>query len=290
MLFKQNTRNSLIASTILASAISVHVNAGVTEFSEDYENMNLSDDTSALTDLNDAGWKVGGQVFSGPDLASVNYFYGLFDAPNHNFGHSAVATGDATKDDVGTQYLNIFSDYNNADAHANPPKVIQTLVVKEWVLDASDIGSIVTLTFDAKRPEVIDDGFGGDSSPAVGNNCSSTCTASAFIKTLDPANNYNTTNLLEEDTSAISQSEWTSFSISIDLSDALLEGQILQLGFDNFASNYENSGVYYDNVSLTVDSQAVASYNTPIPGFAIAAFGALLGWAGLTTLRKQIQK
>jgi len=292
MLFQKNTRNSLIASSILASVISVQANAAVEGFSEDYESMTLSDDTSTLTDLADAGWKVGGSVFSGTGEypGSNFYFYGLFNAPNHDFGHSAVATGDSTNNDDGTQYLNIYSDYNNADAHGTSPKALQTLVVKEWILDESDIGSVVTFSFDAKRPEAVDDGFGGDSGPAVGNNCSLPCTASAFVKTLDPSSNYDTTNFNQEFTTSISQNEWTTFSITLDLSDEALVGQILQLGFDNFASIYENSGVYYDNVSLTVVGAEVPSYNTPISGFAIAAFGALLGWAGLTTLRKQIQK
>ena len=34
---------------------------------------------------------------------------------------------------------------------------------------------------------MVSDGFGGDSSPAVGNGCAGTCVAGALIKTIDPS-------------------------------------------------------------------------------------------------------
>ena len=132
----------------------------------------------------------------------------------------------------------------------------------------------MTFTFDAKRPDFIDDGFGGDDSNAVGNNCSGTCTASAFVKTLDPDTGFSTTNLIEVDTTAISQSVWETFSITLDLTDFALDGQILQIGFQSFAGNFDNTGVYYDNVSLTLTGESV---NVPIPAAAIAILALGLG-------------
>jgi hypothetical protein len=41
---------------------------------------------------------------------------------------------------------------------------------------------------------------------------------------------------------------WTGYSLSITI-DGSLVGQILQFGFSNIATNYEPSGVYYDNVT-----------------------------------------
>ena len=43
-------------------------------------------------------------------------------------------------------------------------------------------------------------------------------------------------------------------TLTLDLSDPLLEGQILQFGFRNTAGGFNGSAVDYDNVSLTVIS------------------------------------
>ena len=42
--------------------------------------------------------------------------------------------------------------------------------------------------------------------------------------------------------------------MTLDLSDPLLEGQELQVGFDSSSSGYDNTGVYYDNVSISFSS------------------------------------
>jgi hypothetical protein len=83
-------------------------------------------------------------------------------------------------------------------------------------------------------------GTGGSIAPA----CDSI--ASAFIKTLDPANNFNLTNLVDEDTTDLPET-WERYSIEL-LIDAGLEGQLLQVGFNATASNFEPSGVFYDNI------------------------------------------
>jgi hypothetical protein len=46
---------------------------------------------------------------------------------------------------------------------------------------------------------------------------------------------------------------WGRFTISLDLTDALLEGQILQVGFANTASDFEGSGIFYDNVLVVLE-------------------------------------
>ncbi len=70
--------------------------------------------------------------------------------------------------------------------------------------------------------------------------------ASAFIKTLDPASNFNLTNLVDEDTTNL-PATWGRYSIELEI-DAGLEGQLLQVGFNATASNFEPSGVFYDNI------------------------------------------
>ena len=251
--------------------------------------------TGSEDDLSSVGWKVGGSGWSGvtteanPLGDNLGYFYGLDPAPNHNFGFSEIATGDDTKDNSGSQYLNVYSDYNHTNAHDNSPRVVQSFVVKEWVISGADIGKTVTLTFDAKRPDFEDDGFGGDTGPALGNGCTLICSAGAFIKTLNPSDNYNTTGNTDVVTTEVSQSTWESFSLTWDLTDPLLENQILQIGFVTVAGNFENSGIYYDNVSFTVsDSPAPQSANVPIPTIALLGFGALLAWSGMSSIRKRL--
>jgi hypothetical protein len=125
---------------------------------------------------------------------------------------------------------------------------------------------------------------------AVGNNCSVECVAGAFIKTLDPSNGYNTTNYLTEVTTATSQSEWTSYTLTLELTDPLLDGQLLQLGFETFATGDDPTGVYYDNivVALSGGEPEPESANVPIPTIALLGFGALLAWSGMSSIRKRL--
>jgi hypothetical protein len=71
--------------------------------------------------------------------------------------------------------------------------------------------------------------------------------AEAFIKTLDPAAGYATTNHVTTDMTAI-PTTWGTYSVQLPI-DAGLVGQIIQFGFTTRSSNYEASGVYYDNVN-----------------------------------------
>jgi len=293
----RSSKKLAIAISSAALFASVQSSAAINSFSEDFEapNFNLVGVTDSEDDLSAVGWKVGGAAWTGVTTAenplgdNLGYFYGLDPAPNHNFGFSEIATGDDTKDNSGSQYLNVYSDYNHVNAHDTSPRVNQSFVVKEWVIAAADIGKTVTLTFDAKRPDLVDDGFGGDSGPALGNGCTLICSAGAFIKTINPADNYNQTGNTDEVTTDVSQSTWESFSLTWDLTDPLLEDQILQIGFVTVAGNYENSGVYYDNVNFTVsDGQDTTSANVPIPTIALLGFGALLAWSGMSSIRKRL--
>ncbi len=45
---------------------------------------------------------------------------------------------------------------------------------------------------------------------------------------------------------------WTEYSIALPI-DAALEGQIFQVGFSNLATMYESSGIFYDNVNLSLE-------------------------------------
>jgi hypothetical protein len=86
-------------------------------------------------------------------------------------------------------------------------------------------------------------------------------TALAYIQTLDPAAGFNRTNFVTEDTTNLPE-DWARYSISVDLTDPLLEGQLLQFGFSATASNFEPSGVFYDNVLVDPAAQYAQDFES----------------------------
>lgn len=290
-----------VALLTFSSSLSL---AAIPDYNQDFEGLLLANDSSTADDgaLSGDGWLIFANVHTGVELpypGNLKFNFGPFSAPNRapteGPGFSAVAMGDAPAGGIGAQYLNIFSDYQccgpgtSNEGHFDPAdtEVVHALVFREATIAADDIGKTVIFSFDAKRPDLIDDGFGGDLGPAVGSGCLAPCTAGAFLKTLDPNAGFATTNILQTDMTAISQSDWVTYTITLDLSDPLLEGQILQFGFENFASNFENSGVYYDNIILSAVSSS--SVNVPIPGFAIGIFSLILSLVGITAIKKRLR-
>ena len=267
-----------------AIAFSPSSSAALTAYSQDFEAVDASD-PGALGPSGedfliwaDVWGKVGGDATVGTDTFIYNY--GPFPAPNGGPGFSAIAGGEGSVNQ-GTQYLNTYSDYNNPDqiaggyCGANDGCTINTSVFREAVLDASDVnGDTWAFTFDAKSPfqDGIFDGTAanGQNPPGDYDNPQS---ASAFIKTLDPNNGYWTTNDIRVDMTNISNDEWATFSISIVLSDAALDGLIIQYGFNTVSTEYGASGVYYDNLSfvkvsklVTIDIKPDSQTNNINPG------------------------
>lgn len=102
-------------------------------------------------------------------------------------------------------------------------------------------------------------GMGGGAGGSGGmdtRDCNST--AVAFIKTLDPNANFNLTNLVEQDTTDLPDT-WERYSIELEV-DAGLEGQILQIGFAATATNFEPSGVFYDNLVVDPNGQYTQNF------------------------------
>lgn len=289
----KSSKKLVITTSAAFLLLSASSHAAVSPFSQDFEGLTVAVAGIENSDLADNDWEVTGNVFDGSTAVDFPgnylYFYGQWSiAPNNGGGgFSAVATGDDTNNLSGANYLNIYNDYDNRIAQESG-QIVNAIVAKQYTVAASDIGQVLTFSFDAKRPDVADDGFGGDSSAAAGNNCANTCIAQAFLKTLDPATNYNTTNSLIEVTTAISQSEWSSYTLTLDLSDAALEGQILQIGFESFATGDDNTGVYYDNIVVALNGPTVESASVPIPTIALLGFGALLAWSGMSSIRKRL--
>jgi hypothetical protein len=200
--------------------------AQLTPYSQDFETLSQPDTGALGAD----GWLIFANVF-GPGGTPYLYGYGPFPAPNDGGGFSAIAVGEGGGGQ-GAQQLSIYSDYNNQDHGLG--NVIEANTFQEQTISLGEVGSTWNFDFDAK----------------LGNLAGAT-TALAFIKTLDPNNGWATTNFITVDMTAI-PATWGSYQLSITI-DAGLAGQILQIGFSNSASNWESSGVFYDNVNFYAD-------------------------------------
>lgn len=218
---------AVLVAAMLCCMISTAV-AAVTPYGQSFESLVLTDPNA----LGNDGWLVYGNVFS-PDTTYL-YGYGPYPAPNHNLAFSQIVTGEGGPTQE-LQQLVVFSDYENT-GHALG-NLIESNVYREYVISAGDVDKCWIFEFDAKL-----------------GNIAGSSTAAAFIKTLDPGSGWALTNFLTTDMTSIPV-EWNRYGLSIGI-DAGLVGQILQFGFMNLATNYEASGVYYDNVAIrseTVD-------------------------------------
>jgi hypothetical protein len=206
--------------------------ADLTTYNQDFEGLNQADPDALRND----GWLVFANVF-GPDW-SYWYGYGPFTAPNGGPGFSGIDVGQGGPNQ-GAQQLVVYSDYNNGNHGDGSNAIIEANVFQEQTIGAADVGNTWRFKFDAKRGNI-----GGAT------------TAAAFFKTLDPANGYALTNFITIDMTAV-PSAWDSYSLSI-LIDPSLEGQILQFGFLSWASRYEDSGIFYDNIAFDLAPLAVS--------------------------------
>ena len=193
-------------------------------------------DAAAANALAADGWLVFGNVFNSG--GTFLFGYGPFAAPNGGPGFSAIVS-DQGGPDQDPQQLSIYNNYDccqPSNGHFNGTDLSQALVFQEInPIPAALIGQVITFTFDAKN---------GDIQPPT--------TAQAYIQTLDPGAGFAQTNFIPFDTTNIGTA-WGTYSISIDLSDPLLQGQILQFGFSSTASNFTPSQNVYDNVTFGVE-------------------------------------
>jgi hypothetical protein len=219
-------RSSVQNALLLAVAIIVStalVWAAIIPYSQDFEGLVQSDPDALASD----GWQVFGNRFN-LDGSYVDG-YGPFPAPNGGPGFCAIAAGEGGSAQ-GAQQLVVYSDYNNPNQVGF---IIEANVFQEQGIEAGDVGATVVFSFDAKLGDL------------AGNS-----EAYAFIKTIDPNPPYPTTNFITVDTTAIPNT-WGTYSIELPI-DAGLVGQILQFGFAARATDYEPSGVFYDNINQPV--------------------------------------
>lgn len=214
----------ILIGTIVCLAATASL-ADLAPFSQDFETLTPAPQELPATSLGDDGWLFYGNVFG------LNWDwwggYGPFVAPNHGGTISAVVSEQGGPDQ-GFQQLSVFSDYGNGN---HPWAWIETNVFKEQAIGAADVGNTWRFEFDAKRGNI------------EGNTM-----ANGFIKTLDPAANYAMTNFITADMTYIPDA-WGSYQIDIYI-DPSLVGQILQVGFVNWTTNWQGSGIYYDNANF----------------------------------------
>jgi len=228
-------------------------NAGVCEpnaevvFSDDFE-----PPETGLTDaaaLSGKGWVFFVNVFDDQGTRKFGYNNPPQGAPNATADTdmmppetfiSAVVSGEGGAEQ-GDQQLSVFSDYNccqgTNEGHFNGTDLVELNVFQERVIGAGDIGKTLTFSFDAKGD--VDAGPAGNT------------TANAFIKTLDPGTGFLESDADRVDTTSLAAT-WNSFTLSLDIDGTTIAvGHILQFGYQNNASNFESSNVFYDNSTLT---------------------------------------
>lgn len=214
-------RATAVAAAVLLLVVPAASRADLTPYSQDFETLVQSDPAALAND----GWLVFGNVFD-PTGTTYLYGYGPFPAPNTGAAFCAIDVGQGGPPQ-GSQQLSVYSDYNNTD-HGLGYR-IESNVFHEQTIGAADVGNTWVFQFDAKR-----------------GNLAGSSTALAFIKTLSPPT-YVLTNFITLNTTAI-PTTWGTYSVFITV-DASLVGQVLQFGFLSNATNYESSGIFYDNLS-----------------------------------------
>jgi hypothetical protein len=191
---------------------------------DDFESYDIDSESIAN------GWKVFANVFIN---GVYEYGYTGGDAPNNQGGFSGIAAGEQGPSQ-GFKSLNVFSDYNNDDAHGNA-KLVEASVFKEFTVNSGDQGGYL-FSYDVKLPST--------------NAATAPSTVYAFIKVLDPDSGYQTTVFKTLNSIDASNSDWENRSLYINIKESQV-GDIIQFGFGSTATSYNDSSVLYDNINVT---------------------------------------
>ena len=184
--------------------------------------------------------------------ADGNYQNGYSVSPAPNGPQiSAWATGEEGSDnDDGTGYLNAYSNYD--DSH-HQSGIMETNLYAEFTITEDMVGDI-TASFIAKRPETASNACGGTNA----DNGATGATCAAFVKILNPSNNYATELFTTLDMTEISSTEWSSHVITATIAAGDV-GKLIQFGSQNTATNYAPTGVYYDNMNVSKATPAATA-------------------------------
>lgn len=280
-MFHKNLKTGLSTLTVAcAIAFASNANAAIADYNSDFNALLVGDPSLADpvrdTELTNDGWKVFADV-SFSSFPPPGYTYGPFDAPNGGPGFSGVATGEGA-DGAGDNYMNVYSDYNNADQGTAGSSLFTTVFQEQFTTEGAGDTATYFLTFDYKSPA-----SGGIAEP------NSNATASAFIQVLDPGSNFGQSGVIEFDTTNALTDTWQTVQIQLAVDGVAQFEQILQFGFHTTATGYEDSGVFYDNICFNTTGDCAGE--TPPPAVPVPAavwlFGSgLLGLVGVARRRK----
>lgn len=250
-----------LTATAAMSFVAGPATAQLSNYSQDFESLDRTDPNALAAD----GWKLFVASVDGipNDLTYGNFTAGPFPAPNNIASPNISVISDIPSGGdppAGSQGLVFFSDYGSGlHSDTNDPRGLVLSLFQERIISAGDIGSTVVFDFLAE----------GNAGPPTGN-----AITEAFLLTLDPNAGFAATNNLSLVTTTVPDGAPTPGQLVLDLSDPLLEGQILQFGFRNTARDFEGSAVDYDDVSLTVAVPEPSSL-------------ALIGLGGMAMLRRR---
>lgn len=216
----------------------------MTPYAQDFDGLDINNGDA----LSNEGWIIYANVFD--PSGGYLYGYGTFPAPNPGIGFSAI-TDTQQAADQGSQSLVVYSDYNNGD-HANG-NYIEASVFREQTVEAANIGQSAIFSFDVKKSDFVGNGQGD-------------AQMYAFLKVLDPSAGFATIRETRLDVTDNSIRNWENATLTMTL-DPGTEGKIFQMGFGSYASNYDDTGVLYDNIDLSfldIDNSPSANLYTVI--------------------------
>ena len=259
------TRKFFLASqAIVALSVSAAAAAQI-DFSTDFE-----EGATAVSD----NWTWGANQFDDAGCTAYNSSYGYyrpdFAAPDAGPQVSSLSPQFAAEPDAPKQMV-FYSDYNNAAFGGAADKCVEVRVFREVnPITADDVG-----VYQFKYETTVDSLDPADAARAgavIWLNDAPAATGSAL-----PAGAY---------------------TVDFEITDAMVGGK-LQYGFFNKSSNYQDTGVKYDNVSFAVPAPAgggggggggaaAGGDATAVPALPVGGLLGLIGLIGLMGLRRKL--
>ena len=227
---------------------------GIAPYAQNFEALDLT----ASDSLSNDGWLSFVNVFDG--TGGYLYGYGPFGSANGGAFITALATG-AGGPDQGSVYMNVYSDYGNGD-HA-VGNLINALAFQEQEIAQANVGATYRFSFDVLKDPVPNNGDGQT-------------TSEAFIKVLRRSDgSFAELGIDTFDTTNASTTAWGEGFVEITI-DPAWAGELLQFGFSNVVTNYDDSGRFYDNLvfgesSLGTNYCTAAANSTGAPASISAA-------------------
>jgi hypothetical protein len=211
--------------------------------------ISYSTDFESSTAITDDGWYAYINYFT-PDCSTFDSQGYGFPAPDNGPQVSALAPG------ASSQVMNAYSNYDDVLMATH---CLETNIYLQYTITADDVGSYV-YSYDVELPAAE---FTGDK-------------VNGFVKVF--TGDFSATLLAE-----VQPSTAGSKQISVEITDAMVGG-ILQFGFNNYAYDYEDSGMFYDNVSFAIEQEPPVVVPPPGGGEGTVEGVPTLGTYGLLAL------